>query len=152
MGQALRLRVRGGGAGRLGPGELFQFRRDTTDHYGRLSDLLPPEEPGDARRALHTAACGIYHLCCHNGLHGRDLATAEGACKGAVFALQARAYLETGTFYRRHRDLGKALTGADLAVFRAAEAVRQGEHPLDLDALTVLLLEWSGDLIRRRED
>lgn len=69
-----------------------------------------------------------------------------------MFALQARAYLETGTFYRRHRDLGKALTGADLAVFRAAEAVRQGEHPLDLDALTALLLEWSGDLIRRRED
>lgn len=133
-------------------GELFQFRRDTTDYYGCLSDLLPPEEPGDARRALHTAACGIYHLCCHNGLHGRDLAAAEGTCKGAVFALQAKAYLETGTFYRRHRDLGKALTGADLAVFRAAEAVRQGEHPLDLDALTALLLEWSGDLIRRRED
>ena len=34
-------------------GELFQFRRDTTDWCGRLADLLPPEEPGDARRALH---------------------------------------------------------------------------------------------------
>lgn len=33
-------------------GELFQFRRDTTDWCGRLADLLPPEEPGDARRAL----------------------------------------------------------------------------------------------------
>lgn len=27
-------------------GELFQFRRDTTDWCGRLADLLPPEEPG----------------------------------------------------------------------------------------------------------
>ena len=26
-------------------GELFQFRRDTTDWCGRLADLLPPEEP-----------------------------------------------------------------------------------------------------------
>ena len=52
-------------------GELFQFRRDTTDWCGRLADLLPPEEPGDARRALHQGACGLYHLCCHNFLHGR---------------------------------------------------------------------------------
>lgn len=49
-------------------GELFQFRRDTTDWCGRLADLLPPEEPGDARRALHQGACGLYHLCCHNFL------------------------------------------------------------------------------------
>ena len=27
-------------------GELFQFRRDTTDWCGRLADLLPPEEQG----------------------------------------------------------------------------------------------------------
>ena len=134
-------------------GELFQFRHDTTDLYGRLSDLLMPEQPGDARRALHTAACGIYHLSCHNGIHGRDLAAAESACKGAVFGLQAKLYLETGTYYRRHRDLETALTGTDLAVFRAAEAIRRAEHPMDLDALTALLLAWSGEVLRRwRED
>ena len=30
----------------------------------------PTEE--DVRRALHTGACGLYHLCCHNFLHGRS--------------------------------------------------------------------------------
>lgn len=130
-------------------GELFQFRHDTTDFYGRLSDLLPPEKDSDARRALHTGACGIYHLCCHNGLHGRCLEAAESACKGAVFVLQAKAYLETGVYYRRHQKLGDVLTGADLAVFRAAQAVRQGRHDRDLDDLTALLLDWSGALIRR---
>ena len=49
-------------------GDLFSFRHDTEDWYGQLADLLPPEEPGDARRALHTGACGLYHLCCHNFL------------------------------------------------------------------------------------
>lgn len=130
-------------------GELFQFRHDTTDVYGCLSDLLPPEAPGDARRSLHAGACGIFHLCCHNGLHGRSLEAAERACKGAVFLLQAKAYVETGIYHRRHRDLEEVLSGTDLAVFRAAEAVRLGRHPMDLDGLTALLLEWSGELLRR---
>ena len=61
-------------------GELFQFRRDTTDWCGRLADLLPPEEPGDARRALHQGVCGLYHLCCHNFLHGRSREAVAEAC------------------------------------------------------------------------
>ena len=73
-------------------GELFQFRRDTTDWCGRLADLLPPEEPGDARRALHQGACGLYHLCCHNFLHGRSREAVAEACKAAVFLLQAKLY------------------------------------------------------------
>lgn len=95
-GQAVRLRLRYGGAGGLGPGELFQFRRDTTDWCGRLADLLPPEEPGDARRALHQGACGLYHLCCHNFLHGRSREAVAEACKAAVFLLQAKLYAEQG--------------------------------------------------------
>ena len=70
--------------------DLFQFRHDTADWYGRLTDLLPPEREEDVRRALHTGACGLYHLCCHNFLHGRSREAVAEAYKSAVFLLQAK--------------------------------------------------------------
>lgn len=122
----MRLRLRYGGAGGLGPGELFQFRRDTTDWCGHLADLLPPEEPGDARRALHQGACGLYHLCCHNFLHGRSREAVAEACKAAVFLLQAKLYAEQGLYCRRRSDLEQHLTGQDLEILQTAQALKAG--------------------------
>ena len=128
-------------------GELFQFRRDTTDWCGRLADLLPPEEPGDARRALHTGACGLYHLCCHNFLHGRSLEAVAEAYKSAVFLVQAKTYLEQGVYCRRRADLARHLTGTDLEILRTAQALQAGENRGDLTALTDRLLTWCRGVI-----
>ena len=128
-------------------GELFQFRRDTTDWYGRLVDLLPPEEPEDARRALHQGACGLYHLCCHNFLHGRDRGTVAAGYKSAVFLLQAKMYLEQGVYCRRRADLEQHLAGTDLEILQTAGALKAGECWEDLAALTGRLLAWCQNLI-----
>lgn len=150
-GQAVRLRLRYGGAGGLGPGELFQFRRDTTDWCGRLADLLPPEEPGDARRALHQGACGLYHLCCHNFLHGRSREAVAEACKAAVFLLQAKLYVEQGLYCRRRSDLEQHLTGQDLEILQTAQALKAGECREDLTALTDRLFAWCRDVIGQQK-
>ena len=128
-------------------GELFQFRRDTTDWCGHLADLLPPEEPGDARRALHQGACGLYHLCCHNFLHGRSREAVAEACKAAVFLLQAKTYLEQGVYCRRRADLTRHLTGIDLEILQTAQALKAGECRGDLTALTDRLLTWCRGVI-----
>ena len=128
-------------------GELFQFRRDTTDWCGRLADLLPPEEPGDARRALHQGVCGLYHLCCHNFLHGRSREAVAEAYKSAVFLLRAKAYLERGVCCRRRAELARRLTGTDLDILRTAQALKAGTCREDLTALTDRLLAWCREIL-----
>ena len=116
--------------------DLFQFRHDTTDWYGRLAGLLPPENEEDARRALHTGACGLYHLCCHNFLHGRSREAVAEAYKSAVFLLQAKTYLEQGVYCRRRAELARCLTGIDLEILQTAQALKAGECRGDLTALS----------------
>ena len=138
------------GAAELGAwdgADLFQFRHDTTDWYGHLSDLLPPEREVDARRALHTGACGLYHLCCHNFLHGRSLEAVAEAYKSAVFLVQAKTYLEQGVYCRRRADLARHLTGPDLEILQTAQALKAGENRGDLTALTDRLLTWCRGVI-----
>ena len=127
--------------------DLFQFRHDTTDWYGRLADLLPPEREEDVRRALHTGACGLYHLCCHNFLHVRSRAAVAEAYKSAGFLLQAKVYLEQGVYCRRRAELEQHLTGADLDILRTVQALKAGECQEDLTTLTDRLLAWSRDMI-----
>ena len=129
------------------PADLFQFRYDTADWYGHLSDLLPPEQEGDARRALHAGACGLYHLCCHNFLHGRSVETLAEAFKAAVFLLQAKVYVEQGVYCRRRADLARHLTGADLEILQTAQSLKAGECREDLTALTDRLLTWCRGVI-----
>ena len=129
------------------PADLFQFRHDTTDWYGRLADLLPPEREEDVRRALHTGACGLYHLCCHNFLHVRSRAAVAEAYKSAGFLLQAKVYLEQGVYCRRRAELEQHLTGADLDILRTVQALKAGECQEDLTTLTDRLLAWSRDMI-----
>ena len=131
------------------PADLFQFRHDTADWYGHLTDLLPPEQEGDARRALHTGACGLYHLCCHNFLHGRSLDALAEAYKAAVFLLQAKVYVEQGIYCRRRADLAQRLTGPDLEILQTAQALKAGACREDLTALTDRLFAWSGGILRQ---
>ena len=127
--------------------DLFQFRHDTTDWYGRLAGLLPPENEEDARRALHTGACGLYHLCCHNFLHGRSREAVAEAYKSAVFLLQAKTYLEQGVYCRRRAELARRLTGTDRDILRTAQALKAGTCREDLTALTDRLLAWCREIL-----
>lgn len=129
-------------------GELFQFRRDTTDWYGELRELLPLEEEDDPRRALHQGACGLYHLCCHNCLHGRSREAVAEGYKTAVFLLQAKVYLEQGVYCRLRADLARYLTGIDLEILQAAVALKAGECGEGFEALTARLLAWSGETLQ----
>ena len=49
--------------------DLFQFCRDTKAIYGDLEFIAFLTSEADAKRALHTAACNIYHACVHNFVH-----------------------------------------------------------------------------------
>ena len=130
-------------------GELFQFYHDTTALIGSLEDLRPlAESSAAAGEAVLNGACALYHACIHNALHGRSEEMLKELFKTAAFTLRAKHFLETGTYIPTRAELLPVLHGMDLAVLEAGETLRQGGE-VDLDALSALLLEWSGALLRR---
>lgn len=44
--------------------ELFPFKMDTTDYYGRLDDFMPPISRDDIVAGARISASGLIHLLC----------------------------------------------------------------------------------------
>lgn len=130
--------------------DLFQFVHDTTPILGDLSALVPPITREDAARALHRAACDLYHITGHDLLHGRSVEVLAGQFKAAAFALRAKYFLETGRFLRETAALAAALPPEELAVLRGG----QGLTADNFEARAHLLLGWAGRILRgpRHED
>ena len=66
--------------------DLFQFCRDTKALYGDLEFIAFLTGEADAERALHTAACNIYHACVHNFVHEESAEVLKTLYKSAFFA------------------------------------------------------------------
>lgn len=123
--------------------DLFQFYHDTKAVYGYLDFLAPLLTPKAVHRAVHTAACNIYHACVHNFVHEQSAEILKGLCKAAAFALQAKYYLEQGVYISRKKDLLLKLSGIDY------EVLQLGMQQHDLEKATEVLLEWSAQIIKQ---
>lgn len=129
--------------------DLFQFCRDTVPVHGSLDFIRPQPGPQDARRAVLTGACNLYHGCCHNLLHEKDPAVLAGLYKGAAFVLQAKYFCESGVYVRRKEELAPLLQGADREILDASRALRRRPETAaaQFDSLSQQLLRWSGKAI-----
>ena len=125
--------------------DLFQFYHDTTPYLGSLDFLLPRIGKEAVCRAVHLGACNIHHAVCHNYLHEREPDILKGCCKSAFFVLQAKHYLETGSYIARKMELLRRLQGMDREVLAL---LMDGIFGEPLRSQTELLLRWTGDLIR----
>lgn len=144
-----------GGAGELAAwdrADLFQFVRDTTSWYGSLESLTPPTDASDAARAAHRGACDLYHTLVHHSVHGDNPELLPQLLKGAVFVLQARCFVRTGVYLRRHQDLEAAVEGAEKALLRSARLCRHRAASQDEEReWSPVLLAWLSDVIRQGE-
>ena len=125
--------------------DLFQFYHDTVPLYGSLNWLAPRIGREDVRRALHLGACNIYHICCHNALHGRKERTLAGLLKNAVFVLQAKYFYDTGSYVRTKAELVQRLTGLDAEIL---ELLLNKSWINNIDSASERLLVWAGEIIR----
>ncbi|HWP21105.1 MAG TPA: nucleotidyltransferase domain-containing protein [Candidatus Cryosericum sp.] len=131
------------------PYELVSFYFDTLPLRGDLEFLRPNLTAEAARMAVHSGACGIYHACCHNVLFDRSAEALLSLYKAAFFVLRAKAFFETGEFFRREDELLQRLCAADRAVLvRRAALAKQAPNEKKLAEESDLLLQWSGALIR----
>lgn len=130
------------------PAELFQFYYDTDSFYGKLDDLFPRPGTKEARLAVQSGACAIYHACCHNLVHGHDMSLLCGLYKSALFVLQAVHFVRTGQYVRTHAALQQTLTGENALIFQHAGELRSGIAPLDcFEPYSEELIRWSQRLI-----
>lgn len=125
--------------------DLFQFYHDTKAVYGDLSFLAPVFTDENIKRAVHTAACNIYHACAHNFVHERSEEILKGLFKSAAFALQAKYYLQYGAYISRKKDLLPQLTGLDYDVLAACMLPLENSLEQGME----LLLGWSSEVIKR---
>ena len=129
-------------------GELFQFVMDTVPLRGSLAEIVGEVGLPEARRAVHTGACAIYHGCCHSLLHGLDAEGLAALYKSARFVLQAKCFLETGIYHRKTASLRRSLRGRDREVLEGWEAAKGGTlSPEDRAALGEKLFSWAGALL-----
>ena len=124
--------------------ELFGFYYDTVPWYGDLDALKTRFTMADARRAVHTGACGIYHACAHNRLHEKSADILRALHKSAFFTLRAAHFCRTGRFVRAKRDLLPLLDGDERAILAAGLDGASGSFAEQSDRL----LAWAGGLIR----
>ena len=125
--------------------ELFQFYYDTTAYFGSLDFILPRIGRAEIRRAIHMDACKIYHGCCHNYLHGRDVSVLRACYKSAFFILQAMYYLKTGMYISRKVDLLPKLTDVEHEILNT---LLLEDMECQFDACSERLLNWTSKLIQ----
>ncbi len=127
--------------------DLFQFYHDTRPLYGSIDWIAGLLTREDVRRAVHFAACNLYHMGIHNALHGKSEDDIRGMFKAAVFALQAKHYDETGEYIRKRADLAQNLAGDDREVLAYAMG-----KPGSFDEISEFLLNWCRRIITEFKD
>ncbi len=125
--------------------ELFQFKNDTQDVYGRLEPLLPELTRQDAFWAMQTGAGTIYHALCHTYLHGNLNSILPGLCKTAFFVLQAQYYLKTGLYVAKKEELLPLVPSKEKSFLTVCLNGGEIQNPKQL---FLNMLEWSGQLLR----
>lgn len=102
--------------------ELFAFKMDCDDRYGRLDDFLPSLSREDAQEGLRTGVSGLLHLLTHSRLFASAdtrPAMLQDAYKAAYFALQLAHYLDTDVYCRSKKELLGRLHGDEQEIAMA---------------------------------
>ena len=132
--------------------ELFPFKMDTADHYGRLEAFMPPIARSDVIQSARIGASALVHLLTHSYLYAAPEdrpAILKDSYKAAFFTLQVVTYLLTGTYFSTKKQLAENLRNPEKSILSAG---------LDLNAWLTehsekqafdLLLTWCRDAMTR---
>lgn len=132
------------------PLEIRNLLGSTKDHFGKLSDFVPPYSREDLRNFVKMSLNNLYHELCHRYIHantGENAAALPGTYKGVFFILQNLHCLRTGEFIGTKAELMKVLKGKDKAVLERAMALKQGES-FDFADNYDMIFTWCRDALQ----
>lgn len=131
------------------PQEILHLLYSTRDHYGTLSDFVPPYSPVDHRNYVLLSLGNLYHALVHRYVHRGAQRSAEklsSHAKELFFLLQDIALLRTGNFPENRAALVSSLNEEDRTVYRIViEDARGAEY--DFDAAFAAVFAWCRDRI-----
>ncbi|EGB13668.1 DNA polymerase beta domain protein region [Pseudodesulfovibrio mercurii] len=133
------------------PHELFSFAKDTTDHFGRLEDFLPPVTREDVRYGARIGASTLLHLLTHSYLYAdaeARPAILKEACKSAFFLMLVVHYLDSGRFCASKRELLAELDGVDQEIIEAGLDLSAPPADRSEKERYALLLNWCREVMR----
>ena len=128
--------------------ELFQFYYDTRPIRGSLDELLPKLDAAAVNRAISVGACGIYHGCVHNLLHGKDTEVLRGLYKSASFVVQAICFRQTGRYVRRQSELRELVSEDDRRIVDTFLHLKSG-GAVELREMSEQLFRWAKTWIEK---
>ena len=128
------------------PSDLFQFCHDTTPIKGSLDEVLALVDGDSIARAIKIGACNIYHGCVHNVLHEKSEDILRSLYKSASFVVQAIAFQQTGTYFRKVRELLQAVSYKEKEVIENWIALREG-GTADFNAMSEKLFNWAKEWV-----
>ena len=132
------------------PLEIRNLLGSTKDHFGRLSDFVPPYSREDLRNFVKVSLNNLYHELCHRYIHAdarKNAAHLPGTYKGVFFILQNLHCLRTGEFIGTKAELLKVLKGKDRAVLERAMTLKQGES-FDFADSYDMIFTWCRDALQ----
>lgn len=59
----------------------------------------------NVKQAVLIGSCNIYHTCCHNIIHEKNLEILKALYKQSVFVLQAKHFFDTSCYIVKKKDL-----------------------------------------------
>ena len=128
--------------------ELFQFYYDTRPIRGSLDELLPKLDAAAVNRAIRIGACGIYHGCVHNLLHGKSEDMLRGLYKSASFVAQAICFRQTGRYVCRQSELRELVSEDDRRIVDTFLHLKSG-GAVELREMSEQLFHWAKTWIEK---
>lgn len=128
--------------------DLLQLVLDTRAVMGSLDSFGLSFTREDVRRAVHAGACTVYHACSHNLLHARGREALVGLYKAARFTVRMKYYYDTGDYVASFRELADVVSGEDREVLVMASSLAVGLQDYDLDAYSLILVDWAAGVLR----
>lgn len=125
--------------------ELFIFKRDTSDYYGKLDDFLPVVTDRDAKEAVVIGASQLTHMLTHSYLYAQGddrLSMLRDAYKNCFFIITVNCYLRSGIYCKSKKEL---LTYADDREKKIIEATLDIDKYLKSNTekeMYAFLLKW----------
>ena len=127
--------------------DLFQFYYDTKPIKGNLDELLSLIDKSAVERAIKTGVCNIYHGCVHNMLYEKNDEILKGLYKSASFVVQAIAFVQTGKYISRQKDLMDVVSPEEREIAETFLKLKSG-GAVAFGEMSERLFEWAKEKIR----
>ena len=127
--------------------DLLQLYLDTKPIKGSLDYLREFFSDSDIKRAVHVAACNLYHACVHNFIHERSFDILRELYKNARFLVRLNYLYKNGEYISSMKDLAENVDGLELRILEMCNQSFSDISENDFNERSDILIRYSSEVI-----